>query len=162
MNKERIDQLTTQIMHPYEEGLPKGFTEFYQALSRRDSMSSVEAFSETKGWGSDSFSSLPLRLSGKAVTEMLEGFNDRFISHIDSAFKLDTHFDEAITKAFVLLAGARAMLLTGSEPYEAHMYVFREKITKQIEASTVNIKLRLGAMKLYDMLGKDLPETEIK
>ena len=162
MNKERIDQLTTQIMRPYEENLPKGFTEFYQAISRHDGMSAVEAFSKTKGWGEDSFSSLSLRMSGKIITEMFEGFNDKFIKHIDSAFKLDTNFDEAITKAFVLLAGARVKLLTGSKPHEAHMYVFREKITKYIESSNVNIKLRLGAMKLYDMLPKDLPENKTK
>lgn len=49
MDKERIDQFTTQVMRPFEENLPKAFTEFYQAVSRNDGFSAAINFTKTKG-----------------------------------------------------------------------------------------------------------------
>lgn len=88
---------------------------------------------------------------------MFADFKDPFITHIDKAFKLNTHFDESITKAFVLMAGARVRLLSRVKNFEAEMYNQRENITKYIEKSGAGVDLRLMAMQMYAMLGEELP-----
>lgn len=160
MDKERVDEIMLHVIKSHEENLPVGLTNFYQALLTENGANAVQAFEATNGWANDNTASLSLRLSAKMILETLGNSKDIFITHIDDVFKLGVYFDEPITKAFILMAGTRVKLLNGSKVYDADIYADKDDITKYIESSEANPKIRLGAMKLYAMLENNLPTTD--